>query len=360
MSSSIEDFDFSVNILSSLLWRHNEADVLQSLMQAKQDWYSENHEQFWNDWCTNVFNLETANEFGLSVWAQILGVPLQLITAPNPGPQFGFDFPELLTDRADVGATWTPTGTVTATAGQPDPNGSTQAVLLNMTGSTSKHMAMTPIAGGIPAGQVTLSFQAMLISGTQGTLASDVGGTTLGNWPALSTSVWTTVTLTGTLGAAQTAFNILSSTTSACEVAVFNPQLKANNAVSNGRQNFNQGNFGASQAGAGLTLAQKRILLQLQYYKLISRCTVPEINQRIKAILGDFGNVYVLDGNNMQYVTYVFGFTPNSALQFILENFDVLPRPAAVGVRYIISTRPAFGFGAFNQNFNNGTFWAEN
>lgn len=228
MSTSIEQFDFSVDVLSALLWRQNEASALQSLLQSKQDWYAANHEQFWTDWITNVFNLDTANEFGLSVWAQILGVPLTLIVAPNSGPQFGFGV----------------------------------------------------ISGG----------------------------------------TWT----------------------------------------NNHRYNFGHGNFGASQAGVGLTLDQKRILLKLQYYKLISRCTVPEINARIKAILGQYGNVYVLDGNNMEYVTYVFGFAPNSALQFILENFDVLPRPAAVGVRYIVSTRPAFGFGSSNQNFNHGTFWAEN
>jgi hypothetical protein len=224
MSAAISEFDFSVNLLRALLWRNNQADNLQSILQQKSDWYEINHTQFWNDWVTNVFDVRTANEFGLSVWALILGVPLALIVAPNAGPQFGFD--------------------------------------------------VKP--------------------------------------------------------------------------------------VSNGRQNFNNGNFGVSAAGVGLTIDQKRILIQLQYYKLISRCTVPEINAAMKRILGQFGSVYVLDGNNMQFVTYVFGFQPNSALQFVLENFDVLPRPAAVGVKYIVSTRPAFGFGAYNQNFNNGTFWAEN
>jgi len=358
MSTSIEDFDFSVDVLSALLWRQNEATTLQSILQGKQDWYQRNHEQFWTDWCTNVFNLNTANEFGLSVWAQILGVPLQLIVPPNTGPQFGFDFPELLTDRADTGHTWVATGS-TLTTGQIDPNGGTKAVKIALGGSSSK-VTMAPIASGIPAGPVTLSFQAKLISGTQGTIASDVNGTTLGNWPALSTSAWTTVTLNGTLASLQHAFNLVSTTASGATVTVFNPRLVANTAISNGRMNFNNGNFGVSQAGVGLTLDQKRILLKLQYYKLISRCTVPEINERIKAILGQYGNVYVLDGNNMEYITYVFGFTPNSALQFILENFDVLPRPAGVGVRYVVSTRPAFGFGGFNQNFNNGTFWAEN
>lgn len=222
MSASIEEFDFSVNLLQALLWRHNDAENLQSLLESKNTWYETNQTDFWNDWVINVFNLQTANEFGLSVWAQILGVPLSLIVPPNAGPQFGFG-------------------------------------------------------------------------------------------PA-----------------------------------------------SNGRQNFDNGNFGVAASGVGLNLEQKRILLQLQYYKLISRCTVPEMNERLKAILSNYGSVYVLDGNNMSFVTYVFGFQPNSALQFVLENFNVLPRPAAVGVKYIVSTRPAFGFGAFNQNFNNGTFWAEN
>lgn len=222
MSAAIQEFDFSVNLLRALLWRHDQATNLTSILQQKSDWYEINHTEFWNDWVTNVFDVRTANEFGLTVWAAILGVPLSLIAPANTGPQFGFG-----------------------------PNG-------------------------------------------------------------------------------------------------------------NGRQNFDNGNFGVSQAGVGLSLEQKRILIQLTYYKLISRCTVPEINAAMARILGDYGSVYVLDGNNMQYTTYVFGFQPNSALQFVLENFDVLPRPAGVGVKYIVSTRPAFGFGAFNQNFNNGTFWAEN
>lgn len=358
MSTSIEDFDFSVDILSALIWRNNEAPSLQSLLQSKQDWYAENHTQFWTDWCINVFNLETANEFGLSVWAQILGVPLNLIVAPSGGPQFGFGFPELLKDRANAGGTWAQTGGAVITAGQVDPNAGTQAVKLDLSAAGTKKITMVP-TGAIPAGPVTLTFQAKLLSGTQGTIASDINGTTLGNWSTLNTSTWTTVTLTGTLGASSSVFDLVSSYAGNAVVSVFDPHMVANTAASNGRQNFNNGNFGASQAGVGLSLDQKRILLQLQYYKLTSRCTVPEINARMKAILGQYGSVYVLDGNNMRFTTYVFGFTPNSALQFILENFDVLPRSAAVGVKYIVSTRPAFGFGTSNQNFNNGTFWAE-
>ena len=32
--------------------------------------------QFWNEWIANVFNIETANDFGLSVWALIMDIRL--------------------------------------------------------------------------------------------------------------------------------------------------------------------------------------------------------------------------------------------------------------------------------------------
>jgi hypothetical protein len=86
--------------------------------------------------------------------------------------------------------------------------------------------------------------------------------------------------------------------------------------------------------------------------------SVTAINAGLKRILGSYGGVYVLDGLNMTYVTYVFGFQPDSALSFVLNNYDVMPRPAAVGVRYVIATRATFGFGQYNKNFNNGTFGA--
>ena len=65
--SKIQDFTFSANLLESLLWQYNEAETLQSILQQKQDWYDLNFSQFWDDWYNDVFNLQTANNFGLSV-----------------------------------------------------------------------------------------------------------------------------------------------------------------------------------------------------------------------------------------------------------------------------------------------------
>lgn len=89
--SNIQQFDYSVNLLKTLLWQYNKAKNLQSLLIQKQAWYDENQTQFWEDWYNNVFNLQTANEFGLAVWAIILGMPLNLIVAPNTSTPFGFE-----------------------------------------------------------------------------------------------------------------------------------------------------------------------------------------------------------------------------------------------------------------------------
>lgn len=91
--STIQEFDYSVNLLQAILWQYNDATNLQSLINQKQAWYTENQTQFWTDWYNNVFNLMTANTFGLAIWSIILDVPLYLINEPeDPNkPIFGFN-----------------------------------------------------------------------------------------------------------------------------------------------------------------------------------------------------------------------------------------------------------------------------
>lgn len=91
--NDIQMFDFSVNLLAALLWQYSTAPILQSLVQQKQDWYDANQEEFWSSWITNIFNLTTANEFGLSVWSIILDLPLFISQGATPSGvlSFGFD-----------------------------------------------------------------------------------------------------------------------------------------------------------------------------------------------------------------------------------------------------------------------------
>ena len=85
--STVQSFDFSVDLLQTLLWQYNEADRLQLLLTQKHDWYNAQQSEFWNNWIRDVFDLRTANDFGLSVWAIILDMPLSPVPTPGPGEE---------------------------------------------------------------------------------------------------------------------------------------------------------------------------------------------------------------------------------------------------------------------------------
>ncbi len=218
MSATIQDFDYSVDLLQALLWQYNDAVSLQKILEQKQNWYRSSHQGFWEDWGRDVFDLDTANDFGLSVWSVILDQPLV----------------------ADVGVS-------------PD----TQA-------------------------------------------AWGFGGN---------------------------------------------------------HHNFGHGNFIRGSRGAlRLTLDQKRMILKLRYFQLVSRGTVPELNTFLARLFGTQGAAYVLDPMDMSYAVFVLDFRPNSQLSLVLDEFDLLPRPAGVGVRILITNSHAWGFGPYHKNFDHGVF----
>jgi len=84
-NETIQTFDYTVPLDEALLWQYNNAASLQSLIASKQAWYDTYQEQFWEDWFTNVFALDTADDFGLSVWAIILGQPIVFNNQPIMG-----------------------------------------------------------------------------------------------------------------------------------------------------------------------------------------------------------------------------------------------------------------------------------
>ncbi len=215
--SQIQAFDFSVDLLRAMLWQYNDAARLESLVRQKQAWYDSNQQGFWEDWLRDVFDLRTANTFGLAVWAIILDVPL-----------------------------------VVESQGDADDK---------------------PIWG-------------------------------FGQY----------------------------------------------------RQNFNNGNF-ASTASTALTVEQKRLVLRLRYFQLITTGAVPEINAFFSYLFADLGPAYVVDGLAMN-ARYVFNFPLGSDLETVLTEYDLLPRPAGVLVDYvIIGDADGWGFGRYHENFTNGNFY---
>lgn len=216
MATTVQQFDYSVNLLQAVLWQYDKAPRLLSLLRQKAAWYAANFSEFWSDWYRDVFNLETANEFGLSVWGRILDVPL-VTSAPGSGarPVFGF--------------------------------------------------------------------------------------------------------------------------------GVHN-------------RNFFDGNFGRDTSGViNLTVEQKRLVLKLRYYQLISTGTVPETNAMLRRVFGAQGRVYLLDGHDMTQ-TYVFSFVPAQSIRQVLQNFDILPRPQAVASRILVQPSDVFGFAPYYLNFENSNF----
>jgi hypothetical protein len=120
--------------------------------------------------------------------------------------------------------------------------------------------------------------------------------------------------------------------------------------------NFGNGNFAANGTTIVLTTEQKRLVLKLRYYQLTTRHSVTQANAILKAVFGD-GAAYVVDSLLMK-IRYVFAVAPAPQVQFILTNYDLLPRPAGVKADYIVQGEAdGFGFGAFHENFNNGNFY---
>lgn len=214
---TVQQFDFSVDLLQAILWQYDGAPKLLSLANQKADWYDENQRTFWEAWYNDVFNLQTANDFGLAVWARILNVPLvATVSASEDRPVFGFGDHNL---------------------------------------------------------------------------------------------------------------------------------------------NFDNGNFGRDVSGTiNLTTEQKRLVLRLRYFQLVNNGTVPEINAFLRLLFGADGSVYVLDSLDMSYAVYVFDFIPAASVLFVLEQFDLLPRPAGVGTSILIAPGDSFGFAPYYLNFENGNF----
>lgn len=237
---NIEVFDFTVNLLQAILWQYDESPNLISLLSQKQAWYDLNQTAFWESWYTNIFDLRTANAFGLAVWSYILNLPLFIPLNPDPmdKPLWGFN-------------AYDPT------------------------------------------------------------------------FPTLE----------------------------------------------NTYVNFGNGNFSTQNQIITLTVEEQRFILRLRYFQLVSNGTVftNENNLKIDGInkflnylistslFTPIGSIYALDGLDMS-MTYVFNFDVPYSLRYVLETYDLLPRPAAVGIKYTVLTGSIWGFGMYNENFGHGNF----
>ena len=73
----------------------------------------------------------------------------------------------------------------------------------------------------------------------------------------------------------------------------------------------------------------------------------------LKYVFANYGLAYLRDNHDMTQ-TYVFNFPVTADLQYLFNNFDLLPRPSGVQSNWIDATIECFGFNSFNYNFDNG------
>lgn len=81
---------YNSDLTQTLKWLQNEAPNITQLITGFQSWRDVNTAQFWSNWQSSVFNLNTANAFGLKVWCIILGVSNDIVSFDNNKYPFAF------------------------------------------------------------------------------------------------------------------------------------------------------------------------------------------------------------------------------------------------------------------------------
>jgi hypothetical protein len=77
-------YSCSLNLNEAIDWQRSNASKIKSWIEKEQEWIDANHCDFWNSYLSNTFDLRTANDFGLSVWAIILNENLFGVTPASP------------------------------------------------------------------------------------------------------------------------------------------------------------------------------------------------------------------------------------------------------------------------------------
>lgn len=77
--SRVQALELSVDLMRTILWQYESAGSAIALAQNDQTFIDAQYKGFWESWFNDVFNLPTANEFGVMVWSRILDYPIVLL-----------------------------------------------------------------------------------------------------------------------------------------------------------------------------------------------------------------------------------------------------------------------------------------
>lgn len=70
----LDVLNFDENLIQNIIWQYDNAPALKSLINSKNEYYSENLNQFWQTIVDEFLNIQTAKDWGLNLWGKILQI----------------------------------------------------------------------------------------------------------------------------------------------------------------------------------------------------------------------------------------------------------------------------------------------
>lgn len=83
-------YSCSIDLSNGIDWQRSNAEKFKVLIDKKQNWYQENHCDFWDNYIDNIIFLDSSDKFGLSVWSIILDEPVYGVITPSNKISWGF------------------------------------------------------------------------------------------------------------------------------------------------------------------------------------------------------------------------------------------------------------------------------
>lgn len=82
---------YDINLNQVITWQRENSPNIKFIISLFDELHREINAKFWDSWERDVVNIDTANEFGLDMWARILNVDTGYSTEPQPEKNaFGF------------------------------------------------------------------------------------------------------------------------------------------------------------------------------------------------------------------------------------------------------------------------------
>lgn len=75
MADILDIFNNTIPLTDNILWQYDNAPNLKSLINSKQNWYNTNTTEFFQGIIDNFLNINSANDWGLTLWGIVLQVP---------------------------------------------------------------------------------------------------------------------------------------------------------------------------------------------------------------------------------------------------------------------------------------------